>query len=137
MEQFLTKEQYLATKAAWKNSYSHSAKDIIIYNLLRSFPLDRGFTPFNDTSLNRISSNYNDKWNGFNTAVSLAYSNINSLKIEATFPSWMKADDIEKRKQYNANVRLAYIDNFKTTFGLDLTDEIIDGMIVILGGARK
>lgn len=135
MEQFLTKEQYLATKAAWKNSDSHSAKDIIIYNLLRSFPLDRGFSLL--TGFDKIRSNYNDEWHGYNKAVSLAYSNINSLKVEDKFPSWMKPDDIEKRKQYNAQKRLSTIDNFKNMFGIDLTDEIIDGMIIILGGARK
>jgi GTP-binding protein EngB required for normal cell division len=44
----ISKEQYLAVKAAFKAQKSHSAADHMIYNILRSYPADRGFTPISN-----------------------------------------------------------------------------------------
>jgi len=42
---YISKEQFLALKAKWKESAYHSASDMIIYNILRSKPADNGFAP--------------------------------------------------------------------------------------------
>ena len=57
----LTKEQYLAIKAAWGQRKNHDATDHIIYNILRSLPADRGFTPISDLNPNKIRSNEDDR----------------------------------------------------------------------------
>lgn len=48
MNYLLTKEQYLQVKANWKKfivaNKGASAPDIVVYNILRSFPTSRGFT---------------------------------------------------------------------------------------------
>lgn len=70
MEQtkLLTKEQYQALKAAWKASKHHDAAEHIIYNILRSLPATKGFTPIAEDNLNKINSNQGDRWNGYNEA---------------------------------------------------------------------
>jgi hypothetical protein len=70
MEQnkIFTKEQYQAIKAAWGQRKNHDATDHIIYNAMRGLPLDRGFTPISDTNFDKIRSNEEDRWNGFNNA---------------------------------------------------------------------
>lgn len=70
MEQtkLFTKEQYQAIKAAWGQRKHHDATDHIIYNALRGLPLDRGFTPISEENHNKIRSNEDDPWHGFNTA---------------------------------------------------------------------
>lgn len=80
----LTKEQYLAIKAAWGQRKNHDATDHIIYNILRSLPADRGFTPISDLNPNKIRSNEDDRWYGFNTARRYAggrFKNENDAKL--------------------------------------------------------
>ena len=137
MEHFLTKEQYIATKAAWKNKDSHSARNIIIYNMLRSLPLDRGFVPYKAENSDKIVSNNQDRWNGFNSAVSLNNSMFNSLLKPSTYPAWMKPDDIIKQTVLNEERKIKIAENFKSDFGLDLTEDLILDIIEALKGARK
>lgn len=46
----ISKEQYQAMRAAFKAQKSHSAADHLIYNILRSYPADRGFTPISNSN---------------------------------------------------------------------------------------
>lgn len=41
---YISKEQFIALKEAWKQKSNHSAAEMIIYNILRSKPADNGFT---------------------------------------------------------------------------------------------
>jgi len=81
MNFIITKEQYLAAKTAWKSNKEHSAAELLTYNLLRGFPLERGFTPFKETNKNKIDSNNCDRWNGFNQAL---YTARNSVSFRET-----------------------------------------------------
>lgn len=42
---FETQEQYLQMKAEWAGKQEHTAWDHAIYNLLRGFHVEKGFTP--------------------------------------------------------------------------------------------
>jgi|JI10StandDraft_1071094.scaffolds.fasta_scaffold55820_4 hypothetical protein len=42
-EYFISKEEFLSAKAKWASSDYHTASNHIIYNALRSKPLDHGF----------------------------------------------------------------------------------------------
>jgi hypothetical protein len=59
----ITKEQFIATTAAWNTKQSHSAAEHIIYNILRSKPTDLGFTK------KTHSIQGNDPWFGYNSAL--------------------------------------------------------------------
>lgn len=61
-EYYITKEQFNALKPAWKAKSSHSAKEMIIYNILRSKPADNGFCP----KTKNIQGN--DEWYGYKEA---------------------------------------------------------------------
>ncbi len=82
MEQtkLFTKEQYQAIKAAWAERKNHDATDHIIYNALRGLPLDRGFTPIGETNHNKIRSNEEDRWHGFNVARRYAPHRFGTMK---------------------------------------------------------
>jgi hypothetical protein len=62
----VTKEQYLAVKAAWTKTESHDAWQNIIYNILRDKPADLGFIQ------KTHSIQGNDPWYAFNSAISRA-----------------------------------------------------------------
>ena len=72
MEYFITKEQFTTATQAWKQQSTATPALHIIYNILRAHPLDLGFTPIKETSLDKIRSNYHDRWNGFNMALRAA-----------------------------------------------------------------
>ena len=44
-EYVITKEQYLQLKENFKKAKCHSPSEYLIYNILRSWPANRGFTP--------------------------------------------------------------------------------------------
>ena len=60
---YISKEQYLAIKAAWKIKSSHTASEMVIYNILRSKPVDNGFC---EKTKNIQGC---DEWHGFNSAL--------------------------------------------------------------------
>lgn len=60
---YISKEQYVAVSAAWKNVQAHCACDHIIYNLLRSKSIDTGF------SVKTKHIQGNNPWYSFNDAL--------------------------------------------------------------------
>ena len=80
MKHIITKEQYLAVKQQWKKNAHHSAEEIIIYNLLRGFPADRGFTPLKNPNKINNALSKNPRI-GYNRAVDSATSNIKLRNI--------------------------------------------------------
>lgn len=63
MEYLITKEQFQIAQQSWKQNKSHSAGDHIIYNLLRSKPIDKGF------SERKSNIQAYDPWRGFNNGL--------------------------------------------------------------------
>lgn len=61
-----TKDQYLLAKETWAQTKAHSASDHIIYNILRSKPIDYGFT------IKTKNIQGNDPWFEFNKAYFMA-----------------------------------------------------------------
>lgn len=137
MEKFITKEQYATLKAAWASQTSATPSLHIIYNLLRAKPLDLGFTPFKETSLNKIKSNNNDRWNGFNISLRYApnlvtFTDTTKETYGVGYPKYWTPDQIEKKRQ------TAIADNARTKaifvkyFGLELTQELSDRILATL-----
>ena len=73
MNYIITKEQYLAAKTAWKLNKTPTAAELLTYNLLRGFPLERGFTPV--TKPIKLA-NGQSKWGGYNMALYYASRNL-------------------------------------------------------------
>jgi hypothetical protein len=63
---YISKEQFNAVTAAWKNSKDHTAAEHIVYNVLRNKPVDNGFTEKHKNIQGC------DSWYGFNQALSNA-----------------------------------------------------------------
>lgn len=64
-EYYISREQYLTVKATWKET-THGADTHIIYNVLRSKPIDLGFTERKKGIQN------NDPWFSFKEALRTA-----------------------------------------------------------------
>ena len=62
----ISKEQFLTMKAAWAKKSTHAAYEIILYNLLRSLPLGRGFV----AKTKAIQGN--DEWFAYHQALKQA-----------------------------------------------------------------
>ena len=62
-EFYITKEQFLVMKATWAAKETHEAWHHIIYNVLRSKPIDLGFT------IKKHHIQGDDEWYGFNDAL--------------------------------------------------------------------
>lgn len=95
----ITKEQYLTMLSTWAAKKEHDAADIILYNILRTKPTDRGFT----AKTQNIQGN--DPWFAYHNALFLARRRVNSTM----------ATMIESRKEA-----------FKKTFGIDIPDGIAE-----------
>lgn len=129
MEHFLTKEQYLIIKSAWANQSTAHAYHHIIYNILRSLPIDLGFVPFKPTNLNKIASNNRDRWNGFNQSLHQIYSmaDFQDTSTEAftkNYPKYWSADQIESRRRLMISDHSNRKASFMARFGVELTDEL-------------
>lgn len=154
MNFIITKEQYLTVKQQWANSNSHSSSDIIIYNLLRGFPADRGFSPL--IKQTKITSNCGNKWNGYNMALQSAKNLLtekdtsletwlkkyvtkttykkNFLGIATTTPEEPKLSDWdEKRRPMAIEENKRNKDHFFNTFGLLLDVELATLLLAGLG----
>lgn len=154
MNFIITKEQYLAVKAAWAKLQSHSSTDLIIYNLLRGFPADRGFSPL--VKQTKIISNSGDKWHGFNMA--LRSAKILLAEKDTSLESWLKKYDTkttykknffgittklpeepklsiwdEKRRQMEIADNKRHKDHFFIRFGLLLDIELATLLLAGLG----
>jgi len=65
LKYIINKMQYIEAKAAWKKIIKPTAPTLIIYNLLRGFPANRGFTPI--TNKNKLANGYK-AWSTFEIA---------------------------------------------------------------------
>jgi len=142
MEHFLTKEQYQTMKSAWAAKKHHSAQYNIIYNLLRSHPIDRGFIPFKHAY--KAISNYNDHWRGFNFAQRNMYYSIKMVKAGFTptpcpkFTTEQQWVVKEQQKQTNIeNLKKQFFEQFFENIGLELNDTMLDHILVSLEGKQK
>lgn len=107
---YISKEQFLALKEAWKQKSHHSAKEMIIYNILRSKPADNGFVP----KTKNIQGN--DEWYAFNqarfSATTMCIAARTYVKAPgAKFGAWV--DDMD------LTLKL-----FKQNFGIDLPEDL-------------
>ena len=111
MEYNITKEQYLAVLAAWKSKESHTAEEHIIYNLLRSKPLELGF----NSRAKNIQGN--DPWFAFNVAGTAA------KKMICTINPWTKQTSSYEREEERIKHKAIA---FKATFGIDIPETIVN-----------
>jgi hypothetical protein len=159
MQHFLSKEQYLAVKQHWAQSevFQKSAAYHIIYNILRSLPLDRGFTPIQKP--NKITSCSNDPWFGYNNAIrniSATLLTMPDTSIEAYLERFNGKSVIKKTifgkdiipktklsiwqedwRQKEISRQAKVKEEFQTFFGLELTPELGATIFEALKGARK
>lgn len=107
---YISKEQFLALKEAWKKIAHPTASDMIIYNILRSKPADNGFSP----KTKNIQAN--DEWRGFNAARYSANSFISMRRVYgplpgATYKGFMDAPGKAEEE-------------FKLRFGIELPKDL-------------
>ena len=92
---------------SWKTHREHTVAQHILYNAYRGKPLTLGFTAIFDKNTDKIRSSCNDKWNGFNQALSYL-----QRLFKPTSSDWVK--------QRNAET----ISNIETVLGVELTDAV-------------
>ena len=114
----ITKEQYLAVKAAWKKE-PNLFRNIILYNILRSFPPKRGYTAItNPVKL----ANGMKEWDGFNTAKFWLERSF----VEPKVSKWHTPDQFaERTKEYQ---------NLLKPYGLEYDPELYAKIREILNG---
>lgn len=114
MNFIISKEQYLSIKARWsETSNCHSAKDHIIYNVLRGFPLDRGFSPVTDS--NKLA-NGAEAWQAFTQAKSSAAFQFREIMHYE--------HDNADRKLRNEKAFAERIDSLNKQYGIEFTPEL-------------
>ena len=88
MNFIITKDEYLQAKKAWTQpGYHHNAADHIIYNAIRGYDLQRGFSPITDERKLQGSA---DVWQSFKNAKTEA-----AWMIRESAPHW--ADETPER----------------------------------------
>lgn len=112
----LNKEQYQSVTAAWKSTQRHSSTSHIIYNLLRSLEISRGFTPITDSTK---LSNGAKAWQGFNCALSSARM---ILKRPGPVSKWCT------EAQYAINMKnyIERIESFGIVYDAELVEKMYD-----------
>lgn len=118
-EYLFNKEQYLKIKQAWKNLPTRTARDVVIYNFLRSKPLDRGFSA---TSYQIAGSN----WYAWKTMIAALHFELHRSAV-STMP-----EVVERRKRI-ADQNLKKISE---RFGIELTEEHAEKFLSELSQAR-
>ena len=110
---FLNKEDYLTLKAHWaQHHWQSGAKEMIIYNILRSKPARNGFT----TRKKNIQGN--DPWFGFREALKQAFYYTYEANSPWVFWGARFVDDREEhRKEMEQRIR----ERFKERFGIELS----------------
>lgn len=106
MNYIISKEQYLAVKAAWKQQKPQSS--IILYNILRGYSAQRGYTPI--TNPRKLACGAKP-WQGYE-------SDVRSCKYEFTEP---------KLTPYNAKSydrRMNEYKNLLKPYGLEYSPEL-------------
>jgi hypothetical protein len=115
----ITKEQYLTVLATWKAKKEHDAADIILYNILRTKPVDRGFV----AKKKHIQGN--DPWAAYHQALWDASQRINTKNMYAgNSEKWVLIGEERIKSRKVA---------FKQTFGIDIPEGMLDKM----EGAKK
>jgi len=85
MNYVINKEQYLKLKKGWKEQQSHSASEMIAYNILRGFDPKRGFTP----KTNPIKlANGAEEWQAFGQARAILQYELKWSKEKKCFERW-------------------------------------------------
>ena len=116
MNFIINKEQYLALKAAWiqeKYQHDHNSVSHVIYNILRGFPADRGFTPITDP---KKLANGASPLQAFDEAKYLANRNMMELMF--------LDHDSQDRKDYKVKAFNDRMAGLKDIYGIDFTPEI-------------
>lgn len=78
----LSREQFLEFRAAYRalaNDRQLTARDIMLYNMIRGLPLNRGFT--NITNANRLANGANPEY-GFKSAKSTLIGSLRYAKTK-------------------------------------------------------
>ena len=118
-EYYISREQYLSLKAAWSAKSSHEAWEMVIYNILRSKPIDHGFSE----KKQHIQSN--DPWQGFNLALGTAANYCPGQKCP-----WAEGSMSANRWENGMTARVALANKI---FGIELPSDIMTK----LEGQRK
>jgi hypothetical protein len=104
----LTKEQYLTVLATWRAKKEHDASDIILYNILRTKPADRGFI----AKSKKIQGD--DPWFAYNNALYNAHQRLNVKNMYAgQAEKWVLVGEERIKNRRDA---------FKQTFGIDMPE---------------
>ncbi len=120
----INKDQYLATKFAWKKKVGSTPSELVFYNLIRGFPLNRGFTPV--TNAIKLANGASPMW-----AFELALHELKALLrpvTEADLSAWNAIAHENRAK----NAALFY-----QKFALTTTPELEQAIYAILVGETK
>jgi hypothetical protein len=99
MHYVINKEQFHKLREGWKKEKSHSASEMIAYNILRGFEPKRGFTP--KTNPKKLANGLTE-WGSFLDALSKL---LNSLSVPEP-KKWRSEED-------NQRLMKQYLDLFK------------------------
>jgi hypothetical protein len=115
----ITKEQYLTMRSTWAAKKHHDASDIILYNILRTKPADRGFSA-KDKNIQA-----NDPWFAYHNALYSARMRVYmENKYSKQFVStWARGEEQIKNNK----------EHFLRTFGFEMPEGVHD----MLNGANK
>lgn len=114
MNFIINKDEFLKAKAAWTQpGYHHDATDHIIYNAIRGFDLQRGFSPITDSRKLQGSA---DEWQSFKNAKTRAAW---ALRTSASYTG-EKPERAERRIKEDAE----RFKNLSTKFGIEFTPEL-------------
>lgn len=107
---YISKEQFIALKEAWKKIANPTASDMIIYNILRSKAADNGFSP-KTKNIQGI-----DEWRGYNDARYSADRFISMRRVYgklpgATYSGYMDAPGKAEEE-------------FKARFGIEMPKDL-------------
>lgn len=112
----ITREQFLIVKETWAKQKSHSASEHIIYNALRSKPLDLGFV--------ERKSNIQgcDSWYGFKEPKKDAIRAISQVN------PWEKYKDTQYHRSYEGGQEQIKNRNesFKRVFGIQIPETLLE-----------
>jgi len=109
---YISKEDFITLKAAWKVIPTPSAADMVIYNILRSKPGVNGFVP------RAKRDQYDNEWIAFDHAKFFAHRFV-------CFKSKTRMWDVVNHYWTEFSVK-GHNDIFKTRYGIDLPEGLAD-----------
>lgn len=109
-EYYITREQYLALKAAWAAKPTHMHWEILLYNILRSKPIDHGF------SEKKKAIQCGDSWFGFNNA--LSYARHYAIKTKCPWEAGSSSAERWQKRMEENKLKLLSI------FGIEMPEDI-------------